>query len=1060
MTASSLSVDRVLRSVMLMHHTPSPGDTDIIDRVINGNNPSLRLYARNVAVRLMKETSIEKINPESVLRIFQSLGNHFPADKEVADYIDQLERRRRHMGRRREESPPPKKLSSPKHHGMASILGKLKQRQNMSPNIPSTPNSYLFEDLIRDFSPKAKLGSNKGINIPKRTTPTVVIPPPLSPGRILLSDSSDESSESSRCVSTSAVISRPFSRSSNISIEDEYDMARAFKVRKWWSKWRRFVLSQERVMEGLKKMAKFFSLMKKKEFFQKLKIYWEWKLVENERQKIRIERLNSAISLRVLIESWDNWRTQFSSQISKRRNQVGGIGRIVDIVVTAVDRRFRESFFCIGVHAESIIVRQYEQTKGARILKKLFRKYLGKFFGILKTSSSNVHLYRFCGVVKLVPIVQRMADKNLRMGLKKIEQKFVQIKYIPKFVREIEHLQVRVFREFFATLRGHARHATRIESGIKSIHRRHLAYGFRAIRSNLESYRSQIRTTILAKFFNFLTLKTDINKRLFFHLIRSFHMSNDLESKLAVSEISQQNLTQVMDKLVNELALLKKENDRLQQQTNRYVKDADSLLVCKCFAEWRKYTRMISQQRKAAKWISTISNRIYSRNTKIWYDYDKSRIIRGRRMEAFILRIVGSLSSFLCRKSLGPTFTLLRLRENVVQFPGAIDRMKQSTLRSTFTRLRVLFSQSRKIKRCVALVQRNLLREAFNAVRENYWKMEILLSYAEIDRMMETCQGKLEAYDECMRKVQRREDTSNINLYFISWRNGFMERRRKIERMTVIVSKFYLRIVMKRLSRLRDKSTESCTALSRLIGAKISQSQIQCFFVLWRNWKEEERLSLTQTHTAELEEHSRVAKELADAATEIEADYEKLEQNHRALIDRNKRLEEELREALVELKRGSRENEMLILRLNESQSAELKLRDQVNDSRRILDEHEQYRRLADQQRIEIEKLLSRVGEHGKLTNSIAFYKNKCMLQSEQISALQLKLRESTTSPILSSSMNRRTSGVMFPSPVHENSQDFSTIPSRRPRSSISDYTPTGEESSRRHRSYLDERRRY
>ena len=216
-------------------------------------------------------------------------------------------------------------------------------------------------------------------------------------------------------------------------------------------------------------------------------------------------------------------------------------------------------------------------------------------------------------------------------------------------------------------------------------------------------------------------------------------------------------------------------------------------------------------------------------------------------------------------------------------------------------------------------------------------------------------------------------------------------------------------------------------------------------------------VELKNRHAKQIEEHERVAKELADAATEIEADYHELKRSNGMMKDENRNLENELQQLMERIDRESREKESLIFRMNELKNSELVLREELSDHRRNLQDHDQYRRIADQQRMEIERLSSRVGENGKLANSIAFYKNKCMLQTEQISALQHKLRESTTSPVLlSSSMTRKGtngSGVLFPSPTNL-SHDLSSH-GRRTSVGTAEYTPTGggDESSKRYRQY-------
>jgi len=214
--------------------------------------------------------------------------------------------------------------------------------------------------------------------------------------------------------------------------------------------------------------------------------------------------------------------------------------------------------------------------------------------------------------------------------------------------------------------------------------------------------------------------------------------------------------------------------------------------------------------------------------------------------------------------------------------------------------------------------------------------------------------------------------------------------------------------------------------------------------------------SIERVHRYDMLEHERITRDLAEAASSVEYDYRKLKCRESDLLMKHDVLEKRIVQVEAQLERETRENEMLLLKVNENMNSEMKLR----QARASMEDIEQYRHVIEQQRQEIDILRNRVGEHGKLSNSVAFYKNKCLLQSEQISALQMKLRESTTSPILST--RGGTNGVLFPSPVHSMSQDLtyasSSVPRRR--TSMGDYTPTGEESSRRNRSYASERRRF
>ncbi len=115
---------------------------------------------------------------------------------------------------------------------------------------------------------------------------------------------------------------------------------------------------------------------------------------------------------------------------------------------------------------------------------------------------------------------------------------------------------------------------------------------------------------------------------------------------------------------------------------------------------------------------------------------------------------------------------------------------------------------------------------------------------------------------------------------------------------------------------------------------------------------------------------------------------------------------------------NERENQMLADQLQQALAVESQLKSDIisfREQNEILkhryDESGEYKAIIERQRIELDKLNARIAEYSKLNSSVSFYKNKCLLQSEQITSLQSKLRESSSSPYMPASRSSGISGV-------------------------------------------------
>ena len=155
------------------------------------------------------------------------------------------------------------------------------------------------------------------------------------------------------------------------------------------------------------------------------------------------------------------------------------------------------------------------------------------------------------------------------------------------------------------------------------------------------------------------------------------------------------------------------------------------------------------------------------------------------------------------------------------------------------------------------------------------------------------------------------------------------------------------------------------------------------------------------------------------AAHELQADYTSLASRSKKITERNEFLENEIVVSSSKLEHERKENEMLLLKLNDLKNLDIERRielDRISCEKRDLIEKtkliDSFKATIDNQADEIDMLKSKLNEYVKVSTSIQFYKNKVSLQSEQIASLQSKLRESAHEEILMSS------------PIHSRSEDI------------------------------------
>jgi chromosome segregation ATPase len=185
----------------------------------------------------------------------------------------------------------------------------------------------------------------------------------------------------------------------------------------------------------------------------------------------------------------------------------------------------------------------------------------------------------------------------------------------------------------------------------------------------------------------------------------------------------------------------------------------------------------------------------------------------------------------------------------------------------------------------------------------------------------------------------------------------------------------------------KNHTKKSAVAFSALMGYQFERRVIM----------------LERVSRSELSAQESVLKELESAARELEADYTALMTKTKRYADKNDVLENDLVVVRSQFEHESKENEMLLLKLNELKlnemaqieetaklSRELKRMSDVEDKNKYLSEQ------LEDQRDQLDLMKRKVEEYIKISTSVQFYKNKISLQNEQIVSLQEKLRESAS----------------------------------------------------------------
>jgi hypothetical protein len=264
-----------------------------------------------------------------------------------------------------------------------------------------------------------------------------------------------------------------------------------------------------------------------------------------------------------------------------------------------------------------------------------------------------------------------------------------------------------------------------------------------------------------------------------------------------------------------------------------------------------------------------------------------------------------------------------------------------------------------------------------------------------------------------------------LRVVFADWVKRVETRKRSISRLFVSISYCVNRFVFTQFKALyasepfENLFIAGFSKIARVVEIRTIHLLVSAFQHLHRCKHERTIYLLERISRAELSQHETVMREMETAAHELQADYTSLASRSKKITERNEFLENEIVVSSSKLEHERKENEMLLLKLNDLKNLDIERRielDRISCEKRDLIEKtkliDSFKATIDNQADEIDMLKSKLNEYVKVSTSIQFYKNKVSLQSEQIASLQSKLRESAHEEILMSS------------PIHSRSEDI------------------------------------
>jgi hypothetical protein len=735
---------------------------------------------------------------------------------------------------------------------------------------------------------------------------------------------------------------RPNARSVYLTVEKELEIAKRFRTRKWFSGWNMVIMRKRDFGVAIARMDGMLTRWRTREFFQTVSLL------------VRSDRLESLVEYNRLLELYLHWRGQFDRAVSGRREQVQGVSTLVGFLVLILESRKREFF----TRFSEFSLREKCKLKAAKKLR-----------GCLTHVIQNRTMTVLKEAVLRVSIVER--HERIFQGTSRIENIFRhRISPIFKNFKNEKFNQIRQI-----AIKGALTRVTSI------------------LTNNISSVFPLLQRRVkMAKIFHHLSHRFERRSKMYAVKRWTRGVREERDNGLIHGAATIEKILIRKNALNCQFAILslRSESSFLENELIEVHSRHRALMGAVAKNSWE----LRSKRNAWTKWIHEMRKKM-----KISAGCEKLRKIFLKTYFASIFQIRHATSHRLAATILTSTITR-SIRSRMVPFfrpslPRSTrseetlahtisHRMQYDLLRKIFSRWRNQVSRGRLMTRVFTRILQSRLSQSFSLLKEHFWKSEIVAVLRHSDTVVAA--ARVDAV---------RQEKHKLKLCFSLWTEYIARKKKILNKLAVVCSGRYVKIQVMNLlyANRRDGSTRSVAVLQLV---SVIKKRLGYSIRTWSQWVFMMEFKAAQT------EQDRVTRELAEAAQLLEVEF-------RATKEHNENMHKELEVVGGELEETRSDNQLLAEQLNETLEGITNLKTEIitlREENEILkhrsNDSGEYKHIIDRQRTELERLTTRLGEYSKLHSSVSFYKNKCLLQSEQINSLQSKLRESASSPLISS----------------------------------------------------------
>ena len=1057
------SIEGIVKNLLLVQESSgSVSISDFLDRVIHSKNISLSQFAKSTISRVISD-QIGIVNIRTCRLLLDELLIKFPNDSQLRNLTSLIASEEI----RRNSSKPPlfekrRTISTPSFADRSDLVSRLKSsKRDASSRGFTRPISRVMLDLTSSSS------SSEESSVLAKT--------PIFKRRLVL-DSTSSSSDEGTSIALSGLHLRKLR---------EYRKKRYFAIWKRNSHALASTKTGFQIIASLwyrKKCLLFFHSFKVKakkfrdfqtdencilvslgqEIKLKERFYDSWRSVFVQRMEARRAQVSGILRLfRFLNQKRMHVLRDSMAQLSlSSRISLGeeGAKRIRKLVKKKIFGKFAEFKKNISVSKISRELKQVKLKAGVALIeKKLSGRILidyKAFFSRLKLVQLNRNLTRktkksviAAWTKSLISLDNRrkafnkIQKFNRRCSLRNAFAKLKQCGNIARDEREsgkgiariVDRFVSKQVKSAFDCMKQFGRKKVILERLFFILRRKIVLWGIRKLQNHSTGEKVKQINNVLG--FGFLENRN--SKLNAFRMLRE-HSSNcrlvqmardsekksdkicELETELSSVKAGIAHFNTVRSSLSTEL-----ENANLEKSKVSLYIESES----RKRRIWNEWIRCV-EKRKIIFRIKNLCQNIQRKNFQFYISQLRRKNAEIYKTQYRVIKFCNILQSVIRRRILSPTVqhierSLIRIEKVPIEYLSR--RISRKKLEDGFQQWTWQIHKKSILKKIMRIISVKITRHAFYSLKDFSYKAELIEALDECDQWRIVSEEKKIFLTNFLERNSVKMNSINAKFAFFEWLRVARERKQKLSRIFTLISKvmnrnfFYELKILVSSEKVSHLLIAGFTKISLIVEAR-NVKLLALSLIKFNSCRHERTVALLErVSRSELNQHEAVMREMERAAHELEADYTTLASRSKKISDRNETLENQIVVSSSKLEHEVKENEVLLLKLNDLKNTDMQRRIEIDqlvaEKRDFIDKArytESLKVTIESQKEEIELLKSKLNEYVKLSTSIQFYKNKVSLQSEQIASLQSKLRESSTTT---------QEDVLFSSPIHSKSED-------------------------------------